>query len=136
MIVLHGGPGLRGYTGELVVRARMGGVLYRRLLGSARPRQDLPAQDPATIKPTLTPDQIVADARELITWVRKDLEGRHDRNVNADVAAEWFAKVKAPEKHIVWLERSARLPDDPGKFLVSVVRYARPLAEASGDAAP
>jgi pimeloyl-ACP methyl ester carboxylesterase len=37
-------------------------------------------------------------------------EGRHDTNINAEVAAEWFAKVKAPEKHIVWFEHSAHLP--------------------------
>lgn len=64
-------------------------------------------------------------------------EGRHDRTVNADVAAEWFEKVKAPEKHIVWFEHSAHLPmtEESGKFLVSLVRYARPLAEQDGDAA-
>ena len=65
-------------------------------------------------------------------------EGRHDRTVNADVAAEWFEKVKAPEKHIVWFEHSAHLPmtEESGKFLVSLVRYARPPAEQDGDAAP
>lgn len=65
-------------------------------------------------------------------------EGRHDTNVNAEVAAEWFAKVKAPEKHIVWFEHSAHLPmtEEPGKFLVSLVRYARPIAERTGDVAP
>ena len=65
-------------------------------------------------------------------------EGRHDTNVNAEVAAEWFAKVAAPEKHIVWFEHSAHLPmtEEPGKFLVSLVRYARPIAERAGDVAP
>jgi proline iminopeptidase len=65
-------------------------------------------------------------------------EGRHDTNVNAEVAAEWFAKVKAPEKHIVWFERSAHLPmtEEPGKFLVSLLRHARPIAERAGDVAP
>ncbi len=64
--------------------------------------------------------------------------GRHDFNVNAEVAAEWFAKVKAPEKHIVWFEHSAHLPmtEEPGKFLVSLLRYARPIAERAGDVAP
>jgi pimeloyl-ACP methyl ester carboxylesterase len=65
-------------------------------------------------------------------------EGRHDTNVNAEVAAEWFAKVKAPEKHLVWFEHSAHLPmtEEPGKFLVSLLRYARPIAERAGDVAP
>jgi pimeloyl-ACP methyl ester carboxylesterase len=66
------------------------------------------------------------------------LEGRHDTNVNAEVAAEWFAKVAAPEKHLVWFEHSAHMPmtEEPGKFLISLVRYGRPIAERAGDAAP
>jgi len=65
-------------------------------------------------------------------------EGRQDRNVNAEVAAEWFAKVNAPEKHIVWFEHSAHLPmtEEPGKFFVSLLRYAHPIAERVGDVAP
>jgi pimeloyl-ACP methyl ester carboxylesterase len=65
-------------------------------------------------------------------------EGRHDTNINAEVSAEWFAKVKAPEKHFVWFENSAHLPmtEEPGKFLVSLLRYARPIAERAGDTAP
>jgi proline iminopeptidase len=57
--------------------------------------------------------------------------GRYDFDVNAQVAAEWFTKVKAPSKHFVWFENSAHLPmtEEPGKFLMSLVRYARPLAE-------
>jgi len=65
-------------------------------------------------------------------------EGRHDTNVNADVAADWFAKVQAPEKQFVWFEHSAHLPmtEEPGKFLISLIRYARPIAERVGDLAP
>jgi pimeloyl-ACP methyl ester carboxylesterase len=65
-------------------------------------------------------------------------EGRHDTNVSAEVAAEWFVKVEAPEKHIVWFEHSAHLPmtEEPGKFLISLVSYARPIAERAGDVAP
>ena len=64
--------------------------------------------------------------------------GRYDINVNSDVAAEWFAKVQAPSKQFVWFENSAHLPmtEEPGKFLVSLVRYARPIAERAGDTAP
>jgi proline iminopeptidase len=64
--------------------------------------------------------------------------GRYDVNVNSDVAAEWFAKVDAPSKQFVWFENSAHLPmtEEPGKFLISLVRYARPIAERAGDAAP
>jgi proline iminopeptidase len=56
--------------------------------------------------------------------------GRYDVNVNSQLAAEWFGKVKAPSKHFVWFENSAHLPmtEEPGKFLISLVRHARPLA--------
>jgi pimeloyl-ACP methyl ester carboxylesterase len=65
-------------------------------------------------------------------------EGRHDINVNSDVAAAWFDTVKAPDKRLVWFEHSAHMPmtEEPGKFLLSLVRYVRPLAEREGDAAP
>ena len=65
-------------------------------------------------------------------------EGRHDRNVNSEVAASWFDKVKAPEKQLIWFEHSGHMPmtEEPGKFLLSLVRYARPIAEKAGDTAP
>ena len=61
--------------------------------------------------------------------------GRYDFDVNAQVAAEWFKKVKAPSKHFVWFENSAHLPmtKEPGKFLMSLLRYARPFAERADD---
>jgi pimeloyl-ACP methyl ester carboxylesterase len=64
------------------------------------------------------------------------LEGRHDRVVSSDVAHDWFERVKAPEKHFVWFENSAHEPEseEPGKFLLALVRYARPIAEKAGDA--
>jgi proline iminopeptidase len=65
-------------------------------------------------------------------------EGRHDRNVNSEVAAAWFDTVKAPEKQLVWFEHSGHMPmtEERGKFLLSLVRYARPIAEKAGDVAP
>jgi proline iminopeptidase len=64
--------------------------------------------------------------------------GRHDYNVSASAAAEWYAKVKAPSKALVWFENSAHemFNEEPGRMLVSLVRYARPIAEKAGDAAP
>jgi proline iminopeptidase len=57
-------------------------------------------------------------------------EGRHDYTVNSDVAHEWFERVKAPQKQFIWFEHSAHEPttEEPGKFLISLVQYARPLA--------
>jgi pimeloyl-ACP methyl ester carboxylesterase len=65
-------------------------------------------------------------------------EGRHDYNANSEVAWEWFQKVQAPAKQFVWFENSGHMPmtEEPGKFLVSLVRFARPIAERAGDAAP
>jgi pimeloyl-ACP methyl ester carboxylesterase len=64
--------------------------------------------------------------------------GRHDYNVSSSATAEWFAKVKAPTKRLVWFENSAHeiFNEEPGKTLVSLVRYARPFAEKAGDVAP
>ena len=66
------------------------------------------------------------------------LEGRHDRTVNSDVAYAWFHRLRAPTKRFVWFENSAHEPEfeEPGRFLVALLRYARPLAEAAGDALP
>jgi pimeloyl-ACP methyl ester carboxylesterase len=64
--------------------------------------------------------------------------GRHDINVSSDVAAEWFGKVRAPSKKLIWFERSAHhvTSEEPGKLLMSLVTYARPIAQKAGDAAP
>jgi pimeloyl-ACP methyl ester carboxylesterase len=66
------------------------------------------------------------------------LLGRHDINVSSEVAAEWFATVHAPSKKLVWFERSGHhiTSEEPGKLLVSLVTYARPIAAAAGDVAP
>jgi proline iminopeptidase len=46
--------------------------------------------------------------------------------------------VKAPAKQFVWFENSAHLPmtEEPGKFLISLLRHARPIAEKASDTAP
>lgn len=66
------------------------------------------------------------------------LSGRHDTNVSSEVAAEWFATVKAPSKRLVWFERSGHhiTSEEPGKLLTTLVTYARPIAAAAGDVAP
>lgn len=53
----------------------------------------------------------------------------------AALAAEWFAQVQAPSKDLVWFEHSAHevMDEEPGKTLLSLVRYARPFAERVGD---
>lgn len=64
--------------------------------------------------------------------------GRHDYNVSSSVAAEWFETVQAPSKRLVWFEHSAHevMNEEPGKTLLSLVRYARPIAKRAGDVPP
>ncbi|TRW18150.1 alpha/beta fold hydrolase [Glacieibacterium frigidum] len=66
------------------------------------------------------------------------LNGRHDQSVSSDVAAEWFAKLKAPSKRLVWFERSGHhiTSEEPGKLLNTLVTVARPIAAKAGDVAP
>ena len=56
--------------------------------------------------------------------------GRHDYDVSERVTAEWFQKVHAPRKKMVWFENSAHLPmlEEPGQFLIHLVTDVRPLA--------
>ena len=56
--------------------------------------------------------------------------GRHDYIANSQVVAEWFARLQAPSKQFVWFEDSGHMPmtEEPAKFLVSLLRFARPLA--------
>ena len=58
-------------------------------------------------------------------------EGRHDETTPSAVAAEWFARVKAPFKKFVWFENSAHMMqiEEPGRVLVHLVEDVRPLAE-------
>jgi len=61
------------------------------------------------------------------------LLGRHDINVSAGVAAEWFARLDAPHKRLVWFEHSAHemLVEEPGKAFLTLINEVRPHA-ASG----
>jgi alpha-beta hydrolase superfamily lysophospholipase len=65
------------------------------------------------------------------------LNGRDDYNVSASLAAEWFERLEAPLKKLVWFERSAHdiVNEEPGKELLSLVQVARPIAERAGDVA-
>ena len=90
--------------------------------------------------PYLLPDLVATDLSRIdkLAIPLLLIEGRHDMNVNSEIAAIWFDKVRAPEKHLVWFENSGHMPmtEEPGKFLLSLVRYARPLADQVGDAVP
>jgi pimeloyl-ACP methyl ester carboxylesterase len=59
--------------------------------------------------------------------------GRHDYTTPSAPTARWLARVKAPYKQGVWFEHAAHMIpwEEPGKVLVSLLRYVRPLAEKS-----
>ena len=58
--------------------------------------------------------------------------GRHDYTTPSQPTADWLEAVRAPYKRGVWFENSAHLIpyEEPGKTLVSLVTYVRPLAAA------
>ncbi len=61
--------------------------------------------------------------------------GRHDYTTPSAPTSAWLDKVTAPYKRGVWFERSAHMIpwEEPGKTLVSLLTYVRPLAvEADG----
>ena len=57
--------------------------------------------------------------------------GRHDYTTPAQPTADWLARLSAPAKQGVWFERSSHMIpwEEPGKLLLSLVQYVRPLAE-------
>jgi pimeloyl-ACP methyl ester carboxylesterase len=57
--------------------------------------------------------------------------GRHDYTTPSQPTADWLEAVHAPYKQGVWFENSAHMIpyEEPGKMLVSLVTYVRPLAK-------
>jgi pimeloyl-ACP methyl ester carboxylesterase len=62
--------------------------------------------------------------------------GRHDYTTPSEPTAKWLERVKAPYKRGVWFEHSAHMIpwEEPGKTLMSLVQYVRPLAGDANDA--
>lgn len=56
--------------------------------------------------------------------------GRHDYTTPSEPAAAWLDKLSAPYKKGVWFEHSSHLVpfEEPGKTLVSLLEFVRPLA--------
>lgn len=59
--------------------------------------------------------------------------GRHDYTTPSAPTAAWLAQVKAPYKQGVWFERSSHMIpwEEPGKMLVSLLQYVRPLVDVT-----
>lgn len=56
--------------------------------------------------------------------------GRHDYTTPTAPTERWLGRLEAPAKRAVWFENSAHLVpfEEPGKLLVSLLEYVRPLA--------
>jgi len=61
--------------------------------------------------------------------------GRHDYTTPSELTSAWLDKVKAPYKQGVFFEHSAHMIpwEEPGKTLVSLLKYVRPLAVKTND---
>lgn len=57
--------------------------------------------------------------------------GRHDYTTPTAPTVAWMGRLKAPSKRIVWFDHSAHMVpwEEPGKLLVSLLTYVRPLAQ-------
>lgn len=62
--------------------------------------------------------------------------GRHDYTTPSAPTAAWLSRVEAPCKQGVWFENSAHMIpwEEPGKLLISLLEYVRPLV-SDGDGA-
>jgi proline iminopeptidase len=58
--------------------------------------------------------------------------GRHDETTSSVVVAEWFKRVHAPYKKLVWFENSAHMVqiEEPGRVLMHLVDDVLPLSGA------
>jgi pimeloyl-ACP methyl ester carboxylesterase len=65
-------------------------------------------------------------------------EGRHDYATSHTVADEWFKRVDAPTKKLVWFDNSAHMvmQEEPGRFLYHLITDLRPIAVKAGDGPP
>jgi len=61
--------------------------------------------------------------------------GRHDYTTPSELTSAWLDKVKAPYKQGVFFEHSAHMIpwEEPGKTLISLLKYVRPLAVKIND---
>jgi proline iminopeptidase len=56
--------------------------------------------------------------------------GRYDRHVSAALAEQYFKKIKAPYKRLIWFEQSAHNPpfEEPIEFDKILIEQVLPLA--------
>lgn len=102
-----------------------------------------PEYDEAAVK-AIDKGSLLTLERVLQEWLEVDFKpvtkfpvpvvmfmGRHDYTTPSEPTAAWLSKVQAPYKKAVWFENSSHLVqfEEPGKMLVSLLEYVRPLAK-------
>ncbi len=61
------------------------------------------------------------------------MQGRYDRGTSSQLVDEWYAKIDAPRKRLIWFEDSSHMvyEEEPGKMLVALVNEVLPLTRAN-----
>ncbi|WP_114951665.1 alpha/beta fold hydrolase [Sphingosinicella terrae] len=64
--------------------------------------------------------------------------GRYDYQTPSSIAADWFSRLSAPHKQLIWFRDSAHMMhlEEPGRVLVQLATQVRSLAAAAGDVPP
>jgi pimeloyl-ACP methyl ester carboxylesterase len=85
--------------------------------------------------PHVLPQLLSFDARDQLAFDVPMLMflGRHDWTTPTAPVERWFETMTAPFKDVVWFENSGHLcmHEEPGKFVVSLVNLALPLAASA-----
>jgi pimeloyl-ACP methyl ester carboxylesterase len=63
------------------------------------------------------------------------MQGRYDRGTSSQLVDEWYAKIEAPLKKLIWFEDSSHMvyEEEPGKMLVALVNEVLPLTRQTHD---
>jgi pimeloyl-ACP methyl ester carboxylesterase len=85
--------------------------------------------------PKLLPDMARTDFTKLTRLACPVIifAGRHDHTTPSEPVRRWFDRLETPSKQWVWFDNSAHMiwAEEPGRVLVSLVRFALPFATAS-----
>ena len=59
------------------------------------------------------------------------MQGRYDRGTSSRVVDEWYSKIEAPHKKLIWFEESSHMvyEEEPGRMLVELVNEVLPLTQ-------
>jgi esterase/lipase len=62
------------------------------------------------------------------------IEGRHDHEVPSEIAARYFAALRAPSKELIWFENSAHMvnSEERESFDSVLIEKVRPIAVGGG----